>query len=229
MKKLFALVGLAFCHIAYAQTDTVTVLAPQAFEEAMHTIKDVVILDVRTPGEFEKNRLADAINYNWNDPDFIQQVSFIDKSTPLLVYCLSGGRSGAAAKKLAASGYQHVYALAGGLLQWEASKLPVIESSAAATGMQKAEFDKLLETDKTVLVDFYAPWCKPCKVMEPYLHEIEKENAHVQLLRINIVENPGLAEAMEVHALPYIQVYKNKQLTWEKQGLATKTEIVQHL
>lgn len=218
-----------FCLPVFAQKDTVVHLTPMAFEEAIHTIKDGVILDVRTPGEFEKNRLENAVNYNWNDPDFIQNISFIDKSTPILVYCLSGGRSGAAAQKMVENGFQQVYALDGGLLNWEAAHLPVIESSAAAEGMQKSDFDKLLETEKTVLVDFYAPWCKPCKVMEPYLHEIEKEQGNVFLLRINIVDNPGLADAMNVHALPYLQVYKHKKLVWEKQGLAGKAEILQHL
>ncbi len=233
MYKKITLLSISFLLLfaGFAQTEHgVKFLQAKDFSTKMNSTKDAVILDVRTPQEFEKNRLANAVNFNWLGDDFEKSISQIDKSTPVFVYCFSGARSKAAAEKMAAEGFTKVYALDGGLLKWEAAKLPEIKTALSSEGMSKADFDKMILPGKTVLVDFYAAWCAPCKEMEPFLHEIAKENSkNLILIRINIDENPALADALNVQAIPYLQVYKNQQLFWDKQGFTDKKSIQKHL
>ncbi len=227
---LFSISFLLF-FACFAQTGNgVEMLQAKDFSAKMDSTKGAVILDVRTPQEFEKNRLANAVNFNWLGDNFEKSISQIDKATPVFVYCFSGARSKAAAEKMAAEGFTKVYALDGGLLKWEAAKLPEIKTSLSSEGISKTDFDKLILPSKTVLVDFYADWCAPCKEMEPFLHEIANENSKdLILLRINIDENPALADALNIVAIPYLQVYKNQKLSWNKEGFTGKKDIQKHL
>jgi len=86
---------------------------------------DAAIIDVRTPQEFSDGHLIHATNMDWNGDRFEAQVSTLDKSKPVFVYCYSGGRSAAAAKKMRANGFTEVYELAGGFSKWRDAKLPV--------------------------------------------------------------------------------------------------------
>lgn len=228
--SLFSISIFLFFACSAQTKQGVEFLQAKDFSIRMDSSKDAVILDVRTPEEFAKNRLANAVNFNWLDTDFEKNVSQIDKTSPVFVYCFSGARSKAAAEKMAVLGFTKVYALEGGLLKWEAAKLPEIKTALSSEGMSKAEFDKLILPGKTVLVDFYADWCAPCKEMEPFIHEIATENANnLVVLRINIDENPALADSLKVYAIPYLQVYKNQKLTWEKEGFTGKKDIQKHL
>ncbi len=227
---LFSISFLLFFS-GFAQTEHgVEMMQAKDFSAKMNSTKGAVVLDVRTPEEFAKNRLANAVNFNWLGDDFEKSISQIDKATPVFVYCFSGARSKAAAEKMAAEGFTKVYALDGGLLKWEAAKLPEVKTALSSEGMSKSDFDKMLIPGKTMLVDFYAEWCAPCKEMEPFLHEIAKENSKdLILLRINIDENPALADALNIVAIPYLQVYKNQKLSWEKEGFTGKKDIKKHL
>lgn len=86
-----------------------------------------MVIDVRTPGEFKEGHLANAHNIDWLSDDFEASVKKLDKSTTLLVYCKSGGRSAAAAVKLRGLGYNPVYELEGGIEDWKRAKLPVVK------------------------------------------------------------------------------------------------------
>lgn len=88
-----------------------------AFAEKMK-MEGVVLLDVRTPEEFNTGYLAGAINMNYNAPDFADQLARLDKSKTYLVYCKSGMRSGNAGKLMSDKGFNTVYTLKGGLNTW---------------------------------------------------------------------------------------------------------------
>jgi thioredoxin 1 len=121
------------------------------------------VVDVRTPEEFTKGHLQNALNYNWNGSEFQKQVSTLDKSKPVFVYCLSGGRSSAAANQMRSDEFKKVYELSGGIMKWRAVNLPeTTTNTIASTGMSKQQFDTLLNSDKLVLIDFYADLCAPC-------------------------------------------------------------------
>ena len=214
------------------QTQNVkTSLSPAEFAETMKKTPNALLVDVRTPDEFSKGHLVNAKNIDWNGTSFDKEISSIDKSKPVFVYCLSGGRSGQAASKMRADGFTLVYELDGGIMKWRGANLPeTTEAATQSTGMTKAQFDAMLVTDKVVLVDFYADWCGPCKKMKPYLEEIKSEMAdQVLLIRINADDNQALCKEMKIDALPVLLVYKKQVLTWKNLGFIEKEEVVKEL
>lgn len=205
-------------------------LKPEAFKQKLDGMSNEVVLDVRTPEEYAEGHLEGAMNVDWQGDNFEQGVSALDKSKPVFVYCLAGVRSAAAAKHLRGMGFKEVYDMEGGMLKWRAAGLPEAGAKAKAIGMTIQEFEALLNTDKTVLVDFYATWCGPCKKMEPYLAEIAKEKATtVNVVRIDADANPQLAMELKVTALPTIFIYKKQELQWHNVGYTSKASLVEKL
>lgn len=204
-------------------------LSAEEFSAKMKSLPSAPLIDVRTAGEFSKGHLPQALNYDWNGNNFQEQISGMDKSKPVFVYCLSGGRSAAAASFMRSKGFTEVYELKGGIMSWRSSGLPETNSSSDM-GMSKSEFEKLTDSPKLVLVDFYADWCAPCKKMEPYLKEIARDMADkVEVVRINADENRRLCKEFNVEGLPVLQLYKNKSLIWEHKGYIGKEDVVDQL
>ena len=82
--------------------------------------KELVILDVRTPEEYQSGHLAGAQNMNYYDANFAQQLEDLPRDKRYLVYCHSGGRSAKALKQMKESGFKEVYNLKGGVTAWKA-------------------------------------------------------------------------------------------------------------
>jgi thioredoxin len=234
MKKyLFnGLIALIILMSACSQSQSQsTNLSANSFADKIKELPNETVLDVRTPEEYAKGHIADAKNINWKDADFASRVEQMDKSKPVFVYCLSGIRSAAAAKKMREMGFKEVYEMDGGIMKWRAANLP--ETTAGITkpeGMSKQQFAQLVDSDKLVLVDFYADWCEPCKRMEPYLKEIATDmKDKVQVIRINADDNQALCKELGVDALPVLQLYKNKTLTWSNVGFIGKGDVVKKI
>lgn len=109
---LFQLVGFA----SNAQSST-NVISANDFAKSISADKSAQIVDVRTPGEYSSGHIKNAKNINWNDANFMANMSKIDKSKPVYIYCQAGGRSAAANKKLTKEGYK-VIELEGGMNSW---------------------------------------------------------------------------------------------------------------
>jgi rhodanese-related sulfurtransferase len=88
-------------------------------------IGDLVILDVRTPGEFEKVHISGAINIDWWSDGFAGSVMKLDTARVYLVYCTSGVRSKNASQKMSSMGFERVHNLKRGMIGWRSAKLPV--------------------------------------------------------------------------------------------------------
>lgn len=219
------------CTNGQTRNGVATNLSATEFSAKIKDLSSAPLLDVRTPDEFSKGHLKNAKNVDWNGNDFDAKVATLDKTKPVLVYCLSGGRSGAAANKLRNDGFKEVYELDGGIMKWRGANLPeTTDNTVAAAGMTEEQFNALLVNDKLVLIDFYADWCAPCKRMKPYLDEISKEmEASVVVIRINADDNQALCKALKIDALPVLQLYKNKMNTWENIGYISKDEVVKQL
>lgn len=102
------------------------VLAPAAYQSAISTAPDLQLVDVRTAPEYAQGHLAQAVNIDLRQPDFLAQMQAqLDKSQPVYVYCRSGRRSAAAASMLRDAGFTQVYDLQGGILNWTSANLPV--------------------------------------------------------------------------------------------------------
>lgn len=202
-------------------------LDAKTFSERINA-PDIQLLDVRTPGEFQDQHIDKATNINWNGANFEKEVAVLDKSKPVYVYCKSGGRSGQAANKLAEMGYTKIYELDGGMMKWNAAGLA--KPNTEASGMTMADFDKLLISDKKVLIDFYAEWCAPCKKMAPYLDKMSKEMADkLVIIRIDADKNKTLVDQLKVDGLPTLLLYENKELKWKNIGFISEEDLTKKL
>ena len=86
--------------------------------------------------------------------------------------------------------------------------------------------NEVLKSDKTVLIDFYADWCAPCRMLAPIIEEIAKENADIKVGKINVDEQPQLASAFKVSSIPMIVVIKNGEIVNSSVGYRAKDEIL---
>lgn len=203
-------------------------IAPKDFAEKIKSTENPQILDVRTPEEFESEHIDNAVNVNWNGQDFAANVASYDKSKPVFVYCLSGGRSKKAAEKLNELGFTNVYELEGGIMKWNAEGLS--NPTTAQVGMTMNDFNDLINSDKKVLVDFYAEWCGPCKQMEPYLLKMQKEMADkVVIIRIDVDKNKTLATQMKIDQLPTLVLYENKAVQKKMIGYIKEEDLKKQL
>lgn len=234
MKKLLsiALVAILFNSCSSGQTNGIkTNLSATEFADKIKELPTATLIDVRTPDEFSKGHLANANNYDWNGTEFDNQIAPLDKSEPVFVYCLSGGRSSSAANKMRSDGFTQVYEMDGGIMKWRGANLPeTTDNAVVSNGMSKQQFDALIISDKLVLIDFYADWCAPCNKMKPYLEEISNDMADkVVVIRINADDNKALCKELKIDALPVLQLYKNKTLSWTNTGFIEKAEVVKQL
>ena len=88
--------------------------------------------------------------------------------------------------------------------------------------------NEVLKSDKTVIVDFYADWCGPCKMIAPILEEIANEN-DVKLCKVNVDNDGELAMGFGIASIPTIFIYKNGEITSRIVGYRTKDEILKHI
>lgn len=86
--------------------------------------------------------------------------------------------------------------------------------------------EEVMQSDKTVLIDFWADWCAPCRRLSPIIDEIAQENPDIKVVKINIDEEPALAERFEVMSIPNLFVIKNGKVKSNLIGVRPKEEIL---
>jgi len=107
-----------------SKDEVVSLISPEELNSKMDSIQ---LIDVRTPKEYKEGHLKNAVNINFYDNTFLEEMSKLDKSKELYIYCRSGNRSGKAAKKLGEMGFTKVYDLEGGIILWNKKSLEVIK------------------------------------------------------------------------------------------------------
>ena len=208
-----------------AQTSkNIQLLEAPAFAEKIKNTPNAQILDVRTPQEFAGDHIENAKNINWLNADFATNAATLNNTKPVFVYCKAGSRSNKAAAKLEEMGFTNIYDLQGGILKWEAAGLS--KPSDKLVGINRQQFEALLNSDKKVLVNFFAPWCAPCKKMEPFILKMQKENsAKVVIVRLNADENKTIMNELKVEELPTLLLYENKNLKWKSSGFVSEEDL----
>jgi len=88
---------------------------------------------------------------------------------------------------------------------------------------------EVIESDQPVLVDFWAPWCGPCRVVGPVLEEIAGERDDLKIVKLNTDENPQTAGAFQVLSIPTLILFKNGQPVKKVVGAYPKRKLVQEL
>lgn len=226
MNTTYRFVTTFFCALLLlsCSAQTKKTITPDEFEKAI-TKDSVQILDVRTPEEYTSGHIKNTLLANWNDKaEFSRRIAFVDKNKPVYVYCLAGGRSAAAAKEMRSMGYEDVVELTGGINAWKAAKKP-LEGKLDEKQMSIEAFDAAI-SGKTILVDFGAEWCPPCKKMEPILKSLQHNNPNkFELVKVDGGKDFDLLKKYAVTALPVFIVFKNGKLVWRKDGVATEKEM----
>lgn len=100
----------------------------------------------------------------------------------------------------------------------------------SAITITKDNFDtEVLKSEKTVLLDFWAEWCGPCRMLAPTVHEIADERTDIKVCKVNVDEEPSLAEKFGIFSIPTLIVIKEGKVVSQSAGLKPKQAILDML
>ncbi|WP_303918698.1 thioredoxin domain-containing protein [Draconibacterium sediminis] len=189
-----------------------------------------VLLDVRTQNEFKNGHIANSGQLNYYALDFKKRLLLLPKNEPVYLYCNTGWRSEKAAQILVENGYKNVYNLEHGIMDWELQNLLVaVDPDAEPDKNNKMEYEELtryIESGKPVFVDFYAPWCGPCRTMMPMIDELKsKYYGKINVLKVNADASKKLVKEMKIQSVPYLVLYNDGEAVYTQKGLTSPSEI----
>ena len=229
MKKIVVLLFVVASFYSCSSDAQNAAMDSKSFESAMNS-GSYQLLDVRTAGEYQSGHLKNSLQADWNNQEqFVDRIKYLDKSKPLLVYCASGVRSGNAAQYLTSVGFKTVQNLKGGLNAWKLEG-KAVESANTIAQLTMEAFTASTKQSTTVLVDFGAEWCPPCKKMEPILKDIQADKSlHFSFVKVDGGNDIDVMKANQVSALPVFIIYKNGKEVWRKQGVVEAAELKKFL
>jgi len=225
-------ISISFVLIAFlsiAQNATIKQVNPAQFQQLIKNPKGV-LLDVRTQSEFGNGHIANSGQLNYYAFDFKKRLLLLPKNEPIYLYCNTGYRSEKAAEILVENGYKNVYNLEHGIMDWELKSLPVVSDPNAKPDtdnkMDFAEYSKLIQSKELVFIDFYAPWCGPCRKMMPMMDSLKVEyHEKISIVKVNADASKSLIKELKLIGVPYLAMYKSGKLVYSKNGAVTREEL----
>lgn len=208
-------------------TGKAQVVDVESFSAKIAELPKATLLDVRTSGEFGGGHLPKAQNIDFRSDSFAQEIDKLDKNQPVLIYCLSGGRSAQAAEVMRAKGFQ-VTELKGGYLKWTTKMkplegVPAVKHDAA---WSLADFEKLVKDNDAVVIDFYAKWCAPCLKMMPSVDKLAGEfKGKVTVLKVEADGNQAILQAYGIDEIPSFIVFRQGKLLQKTSGFREEPKL----
>ncbi len=97
-----------------------------------------------------------------------------------------------------------------------------------STETKQMTFNDIIKGETPVLVDFYADWCGPCKMMGPILHDLKKRlGDNINIIKIDAEKNPQAAIKYQVRGVPSLILFKNGQILWQQAGVVQAAQLEQ--
>jgi thioredoxin 1 len=94
-----------------------------------------------------------------------------------------------------------------------------------AITVTKNNFEEIINGEKPALIDFWAPWCGPCRMLGPIVEEFAQENTNVVVGKVNVDDEPELASRFGIMTIPTLIVFKNGEVVNKSVGLISKEDI----
>jgi len=185
---------------------------------------------VRTAGEYAAGHIENAGLLDFYAVDFKERLLMIPKNQPIFLYCRSGNRSGNAAQFLISNGYTKVYNLQRGIMDWNMNNLPLKTTSntkvSSENNIEINELASIIKSSKLLLIDYYAPWCAPCRRMMPMIDSLSKDySAKLKIVKVNADASRETIVQMKISSVPFLALYKNGEKIFEHQGAISRKQL----
>lgn len=93
----------------------------------------------------------------------------------------------------------------------------------------KAEFEQLIKENNNVIIDFYATWCGPCKMLAPIIEQVANEKENVKIVKVDVDEASELAQLFGIMSIPTVAYIKNEKLALKELGFKQKSAILENI
>ena len=94
------------------------------------------------------------------------------------------------------------------------------------TENKKETFNDIIDGDKPVLIDFFAEWCAPCKLMKPILTELrQRMGDKIRILKVDVDRSPTVSSAFDIQSVPTLMLIRNKNIVWRQAGVVQAAQL----